>query len=103
MRCVSPVTEVRTKLQGDDKAFIILAEKAVQVLYEAEFWPIQLVGLQHILQRLRLYATPNSRQQESRNLMVYCTGVRRLICSLTLGGKMLTSSAASLCAHEGSC
>ena len=53
----------RTELQGDDEAFIVLAEEAVQVLYEAEFRPVQLVGFQHILQRLRLQSTPDFRQQ----------------------------------------
>ena len=61
--CVSPMKGVRTELQGDDKAFIVLAEEAVQVLYEAELWPVQLVGFHRILQRLRLYSISDLRQQ----------------------------------------
>ena len=44
----------RTMLQRDDKAPVVLAQEAVQVLEEAELWAIQPVGLQHMLHNLRL-------------------------------------------------
>ena len=47
--------QLLTKLQRDDKALVILAQEAVKVLDEAEFWATQPVGLQRVIHRLRLH------------------------------------------------